>query len=202
MSDEYWLTAVQHPAENVAIVWNGNQHNAHFLLEFDQPLRLAGVEGLRPTVGQATRNVIVSRSIFEELWRPDFDELKRVIQLIRSNKRCFVIGTPPPKDSDEILSHLKSDEYFVHRALSMGVSVEDFKVTPNDMRVALWEQIQNGMRSVARETDSVFVEVPDSCLTSSKLLPIGLGVPDATHANGSYGARILDAISQKWRGMR
>ncbi len=199
VSDDYWMAISRHPADFVAIVWNGNQHNAHFLLEFEPPLRPAGLERPEHGIDEKSQQVVVSCATFEELWKPDFNELKRVIELLSGDKRCIVVGTPPPKDSSEIRNYLKSDEYFVERARSAGIAVQDLKVTPNEMRVALWKQIQHGMKSVAEETDSVFVEVPDSCLTESQTLAAGMGAPDATHANGIYGASILLAIREKWR---
>lgn len=198
VNDHYWDTAARSTAPTIAIVWNGNQHNAHFLLQTEPPLRLAGTVLSNYGNHDGMEAIVVSPSMFEELWQPDFASLEEVVKKLSCVKRCMVVGTPPPKDEVEIREHLKSDEYFIQRARDMDISVESLKVSNNEFRVALWQQIQDGLARVANQTGIEFVPVAPSCLTSSSLLAKGLGAPDATHANGIYGVEILRAIEEKW----
>lgn len=196
-SDEYWEFAAQHAAPSIAIIWNGNQHNAHFLLEFDRPIRLAGTRHEQPGVRDGHDAVVVSETTFEELWKADLVEMKRVIGLLSGQKRCFVLGTPPPKDAHEIEALLFTDPFFVQRATEIGKPVNELRVSPNEFRIALWRQIQAGMHAAAQELGVDFVGVPPTCLTAGGLLPAGFGAPDATHANGRYGIELLRALSSR-----
>jgi hypothetical protein len=198
VADDYWDSAAQTTASTIAIVWNGNQHNAHFLLETEPPLRLAGVAFSKDESRVGLDPVVVSQAMFEELWQPDFSSLKEVVQRISGAKRCLVVGTPPPKDEAEIREHLINDEYFVQRAGDMGIGVESLRVTANEFRVALWRQIQDGLARVAHQTDVEFVPVAPNCMTRLSLLTEGFGAPDATHANGVYGVEMLRALEEKW----
>lgn len=197
-SDEYWEIAADHPAQSIALVWNGNQHNAHFLLEQDPPLRIAGVKSLGQSKCEHRNAVVVSAATFEELWKAEFTEMKRVTSLLSQTKRCFIVGTPPPKDQFEIENLLHSDAFFIQKAAESGVTTEALHVSSNEFRLALYEQIQDGMREVAIELGVEFVNVPKRCIADSGLLAAGFGVPDATHSNGQYGAEVLRALLLEW----
>jgi len=199
VEDDYWHSAAHHDAATIAIVWNGNQHNAHFLLKGSPSIRIAGLKDSAEDKFLAESEVVVSQATFEELWKPDWLALQEALKVLSARKHCFVVGTPPPKDKSEIREHLSRDPFFVQRAAELGMPVDNLPVTSNAFRVFLWQQIQRGLENVAEQMNATFVPVPGSCLNELSLLNREYGAPDATHANGLYGEQMLRAISNAWR---
>jgi len=138
ISDSYWKFILQHPASEVCVCWNGNQHNALFLIETEPAISVPGGREIFQSKNDRTKpRTLVSYSTIDELWAPDFEELRRVLSILGTSKRVMLLGTPPPKSRSEISAQLKTDEYFAARfELTPDSSFEDL-ISPDHLRILL-----------------------------------------------------------------
>ena len=169
---EYWDLAARHGSgRTVALSWNGNQHNASFLIA-PAPLFDFICPGAAATViheGAVVLPAGVVRAYFQHtVWALD-----RTIRLFRSHgaRRILVLGTPAPKrDGDFILDHIRSEEYFQNAAAAAGIDLGAISITPAPIRQKLWALIQRMMADIAAREGAVFVPVPPDTLEADGTL--------------------------------
>lgn len=197
LSEPYWSFVLAQPSPEICLCWNGNQHNANFLLETDPRITLCGsVGGSQFNNDRDSKRTVVSYSMIDELWASDFLRLRQVLAKLSERKRVFLVGTPPPKPRSEIASRLESDEFFAQKVrLFDGDSIED-RVSPDDFRIRLWLRMQQTLQKIASEAGSPFIAVPDACYEPNFLLRAEMSVPDASHANELFAIEMLKAIDQ------
>jgi hypothetical protein len=194
INDDYWsLLCRIHEVETVVICWNGNQHNAQFLLESVPPI---SVHQNFQTDAKNSK-VVVPLSMFDELWQPDFKVLERAIGLVSSSKKVILIGTPPPKSESEIRNHLKSDEFFISLLENAGIRIEDAPITSDNFRFTLWKRIQQNLERIARVAGVPFVPVPSEVFDNDMTLKSECSAPDASHANHLYGQAMWKALLKR-----
>jgi hypothetical protein len=193
--DGLWDAVVDHVAGRaVAIMWNGNQHNAHFLLEPDPPFRI--FDPLAGDLGGVGR--WVARDAVRELFEPTFAGLDRILTRLTAVAQVALLGTPPPKSDEAVVAGLERETLFAQRALELGLAPADLRVTRGPLRVTLWRLLQE-MLSVRADTYGIdFVPVPGSAMSPNGYLRPELSVPDATHANARYGALVWQSLAE-WR---
>jgi hypothetical protein len=176
------------------IVWNGNQHQAGFLVAPDPPFRV-----FHPRVGsglykESDSGVWVPRSTFREYWDWTYKDLIELINRLEGSTEVLVLGTPPPKSDSSIRLALDSEPQFREAAVSLGCAPEELPLTEAHTRLALWHTIQDDMREIAERTGARFVPVPLDITDECGFLLPQYSAPDATHANEFYGQRIADLL--------
>jgi hypothetical protein len=185
LDDTYWRAACSARGRVLVVVWNGNQHNAHFMLEIGAPLRLYDCG----EVGQ-----VVPVSTFSAFWEGSFDGIEAVAS--SRAEHVVVVGTPPPNPDEKIRAALPHSVYFVQALAAAGESLETVPITPAAVRVGLWKILQADLEEWAARIDAVFVPVPDIARTADGCLRSEYAAKDATHANGAFGALMLGEIEK------
>jgi hypothetical protein len=193
--DARWDAVVEHVAGlTVAIMWNGNQHNAHFLLEPDPPFRVFDpLTGDQGGVGRW-----VPREAVHELFEPTFAGLDRALRRLTAVAQVVLVGTPPPKSHEAVLAGLERETLFAQRARELGIAPADLRVTHGPLRVSLWRIIQEMLGDRAETFGVDFIPVPGSAMSPDGYLQPELSVPDATHANARYGALVWRSL-EEWK---
>ena len=188
----YWdLLAKVGAGRRVVIVWNGNQHNAGFLLSPDPPFRVfSPLAEAGPEEG-----AWVAQEVLREYWRPTFSELTDVLKSLVPVARVGVVGTPPPKSDLVVRQSLAQEIFFLDRARELGVDVADLRITPQAVRLAMWHVIQDALEEIATEVGAAFIPVPTTAVDGDGTLSAEFCAPDATHANVNYGALMWKTIS-------
>ena len=191
---KYWEQLQKLPSvETVVICWNGNQHNAQFLLESDPVIT---VHQDIPKAAES-QNIVVPLSMFDELWLPDFQVLERAIRIVSSTKKVVLIGTPPPKAESEIKKNLANDEFFISLLSRAGIKIDEAPITTDEFRFILWKRIQLNLERVARVAGVSFVPVPSQIFENNMTLKSEYSAPDASHANHLYGQAMWEAVLKK-----
>lgn len=192
--DDYWEFVAGHDSTEVfALVWNGNQHNVDFLFEHSPPLHV-----LRPSMGQdeaPADAVWIPRSMIRAHFKPTIDELTRVLRRLSPVGNVVVMGTPPPKSSSHVRSHLSSEAHF---AAVLAASPPDQQpvVAREQLRVALWEIIQQMLRECAADAGVDYLPTPPSVMDADGLLEPKFSAADSTHANFEYGDELWSEIER------
>jgi hypothetical protein len=75
-----------------------------------------------------------------------------------------------------------------------GESLETIRITPAAVRVGLWKILQADLEACAARIGAVFVPVPAMAQAPDGCLKPEYALPDATHANGAFGALMLGEI--------
>jgi hypothetical protein len=109
--------------------------------------------------------------------------------------QVVVLGTPPPKKSDELLrSRLGAERYFWHMALSLGVDLEHVALTSSPVRAKMWAAIQDLLAKAASEHSCRFLPSPAECAIDGCYLDERFAAPDVTHANAAYGSVVWEKL--------
>jgi hypothetical protein len=166
------------------VVWNGNQHNRHFLFSVDEPFRLH--DG-------GERGTVVSASTISAFWEPSLAGMDLSVTAVQA-ERTVVLGTPPPKIEEEIRAGLKRETVFLDAIAAAGEHPDTIPITPVELRVAIWGVLQGDLEARAARVGAVFVPVPASAQTADGCLKPEYSGPDASHANGAFGALMLGEI--------
>jgi hypothetical protein len=185
---KYWQEACRAPGRVLAVVWNGNQHNWHFLFPFEQPFRLHDC-GEHGTVVPAS---MISAFFEPSLAGMDLRERLRV-DSVRA-EHTAILGTPPPKAEEEIRTGLQREPLLLEAVAAAGESVDTIPITSVALRVGLWKILQGDLAAWAARLGAVFVPVPASAQTADGCLKPEYSVGDSSHANGAFGALMLGEI--------
>lgn len=184
----YWYAAVHYRVEVLALAWLGNQHHQHFLLEQGTPLRLYDT--------QDGSGQIVPRTAISAIWANTLEGLPTLIGEANA-RRVVVVGTPPPKPDEQIRAVLVRRGHLqfanaVNGAVDPAPAM--MSITPGSTRVGLWRILQSDLRRTAEEAGASFVPVPDAAMTAEGYLRDEFSADDPSHANGAFGALMLQAI--------
>lgn len=195
LDDEYWnLLMRAATGRTIAIAWNGNQHNASFLLEPQPAFRVFHEE-----VDQSGDVVWLAQKVLRQYWTPSFLELRAALPRLTSVATVYLLGTPPPKSDSAIRSVIQEDPYFIGQATSLGMDLADLKITTAATRLAMWSLLQDMLRECADEAGATFLPVPGDVVDAHGILLPEFSAPDATHANAEYGARLWSELSKAIR---
>lgn len=180
----YWRTACRTPGRVLAVVWSGNQHNAHFLFEFDEPLRLhdSGEPG-----------TVVPASMISAVWESSLAGIETQLTDVKA-EHLVLLGTPPPKAEEQIRAGLNREPNMLRLVAQAGESVDTIRITPSAVRVGLWKILQGDLEERAARIGARFVPVPSSTQTADGCLKPEYSGGDAAHANGAFGAVMLGEI--------
>lgn len=196
--DPYWDLVARHAAgRTVALAWNGNQHNASFLIApaplFDFVCPGAATAGLHP------RAVVLPAGVVRAYFRHTLIALGGLVRRMQASgaRQVVILGTPAPKgDGDFILAHVRSEAYFQDAARAAGIDLATCAITPAPVRQKLWTLIQHMMAEIAAAEGALFLAVPPDTLDADGTLRREYWQDDSTHANAAYGATVRAGLER------
>lgn len=196
--EEYWDMVVREGrGRTVVLVWNGNQHNAAFLIQPDPAFR---VDDRRLTDAYDGPGRWLPRRLLEDFFRPTMDECDALLRRLVPVSRVVLLGTPPPKPLAYITAVLPSEPFFHDIARARGLELTELTVSSDQLRLALWHIVQDMLRDSANRGGAEWVPVPSRLIDSQGLLPEEYRVADATHANDAYGAAMWETVADHLTG--
>jgi hypothetical protein len=191
----YWTEAIPHcTGRTVAIVWQGNQHQALFM--FSPPPYFDFVLEDDESDEMCPHAQIVPRNVFREALKHSVYGLGGILKEFREAGvgQILVVGTPPPKsDADFILERVRRSEVLRKFAANAGVDLTHESLTPPSIMVKLWKLVQLLTRETALAAGAKFVPVPTHTMESDGTLKREFWA-DVTHANSAFGSCMYDAI--------
>lgn len=194
IGEGYWQNLQTLPSvETVVICWNGNQHNAQFLLE-SEPAITVHQDFVS---AEKNKNLVIPLSMFDELWLPDFKALERVMRIVSLTKKVVLIGTPPPKSENEIRNNLRNDEFFLASLANADIKIDHAPITSDGFRFVLWKRIQQNLERISRVVGVPFIHVPPEVFDNGMTLKSEFSAPDASHANHLFGQAMWKATLKK-----
>jgi hypothetical protein len=182
---------------SVAVVWNGNQHNADFLLASDQPLDFLPRDYPDASVIPGTR--LEPEAVIREHFRPSLEPLRQLLAEMppHGKLRRLLVGTPAPLcDNNEIRRKLGKEPLFGEKAAALGLDITQVEITPPTVRRKLWFIIQAMMAEIAEENAWQFVPVAAETMNERGYLRSDLSADDVTHANIEFGCLMVRQIAR------
>jgi hypothetical protein len=199
-NDDYWRLAAA-AGTSTALVWDGNQHNARFLLS-DTPFSVVGREPVEPLA-----ELVVPYRMMRALFERDLEAsgLMKFLEEHPQPASVLIVGTPPPKSEQQVRQGLLNDGplgqgFFVDALAKVGLTLESAPLTPAATRVAAWEALQEATEAAATGAGAAFVPVPEWMRTEDGTLREEYCEPDTTHANTAYGAAMWQEIAARAEG--
>jgi len=188
---EYWeFVAELARGKQLAIVWNGNQHNANFLFQTIPPFTLIGA-----TKSDSNQNHIpIPRRMIREFFKPFFEELSEIIPLMAGASSITLVNGPAPKPLTHIKTRVKDEPFFTAIADSLQIDIDTLELTSDSLRLELWKLISEMLEGYAYSLGASFLDAPIESLDSSGMLLEKYWTPDTTHANESYGSLLIEKI--------
>jgi hypothetical protein len=197
IADERYWRLVAEARTTTAVVWEGNQHNAHFLLA-DIPF---AVVSRRASAPPSTRAQVVPyrmvRTHFEETVR----ELEQFLSAHPDPSSVLVVGTPPPKAERQVRAGLAHEEHFVRLLQQHDLTPDSAPVLDDRARVACWEALQDSMESIALRAGAAFLPVAHAAQNADGTLREAYCESDATHSNLAYGVLMWQEIVHRIEGV-
>lgn len=185
----YWEFVASHSKKRtIGIVWNGNQHNFHFLLDTNEPFKVFNF------FEDNQNSPAIPMSQIKQLFKPTFDELENTIKLFNKSKELILIGTPPPKSKQFIDQKIMSENFFLEIAKNNGLSGKQLSATSDSFRTAMWKITQTMTNEIAIRHGHKFIPIPSTAIDENGLLVSDYWTEDVSHANEDFGALMMDAI--------
>jgi hypothetical protein len=187
--NEYWDFIVeQSNGKNLAISWNGNEHNLHFLIDTKIRFNSVGIH-------ERSNYPFVTLTRIKELFRPTFYELELILSRFPDRSRICVLGTPSPKPQDLLTERIQHDQFFLEMGEKLGIQKSDIRASNNELRTFMWKLTQELTEKSAKELGCQFLPVPHESLDHNSLLNEIYCGDDLTHANPTFGGLMLRKIS-------
>jgi hypothetical protein len=188
---DYWkFVAKISNGKDLAIVWNGNQHNANFLFQTMPPFKISGSSSNQLT----DEEYPITKSMIRAFFEPSFDELREIVPMMSGSKRVFLVSGPAPKPLIHIKDRITQEQFFTDIADSLGVMVKDLEITSDSLRVELWSILSEMLKKISAELRVGFVDTPEDSIDPKGLLRERYWTPDVTHANAEYGKLLVRKI--------
>lgn len=188
---EYWDFVVNSSrGKHVVIVWNGNQHNAHFMFQTEPKFTMLGV----PDSDNGPQTIPIPRAMMKEFFRPSFEELREIIPLLSDATTITLLNGPAPKPLSHIQKCILQEKYFADLTKSLGLDVDDFVITSDSLRLELWNVLVELLASYAKTLGTNFISAPAVSRDARGLLLPEYWIPDVTHANSKYGVLLIEEI--------
>jgi hypothetical protein len=196
VTPDYWATLTKlGRARGIAIVWNGNQYNADFLLAPDGLIDLVPRD--YPDTSPLPGARLVPEAVVREHFGPSLRPLQQLMPSFGHPPGCarLIVGTPPPiADNEEIRRRLFKEPSLTARAKALDLAIDSIQITPPSVRRKLWFVLQKMMEELAVENAWKYVPVSESAFDSQGFLLPNLSAGDVTHANIIYGALMVRQI--------
>lgn len=187
-SESYW-DFVASIAENqpLGIMWNGNQHNIHFLLESELNCNFYGLP-----MGVGLPLIPINQ--IKELFKPTFEELAIVLKKFSKNTEIILLGTPGPKNSDFLNTQIANDPFFVNVGRDLGLAPKELRASNDSLRAYMWNLTQNMTNELAQKFGFKFIPTPSETTDGSLILKTEYYSEDLTHANELFGIQMLETL--------
>lgn len=186
--NDYWNYVLEISQDrNLAISWNGNQHNLHFLIEGNLKFNSIGL-------AQGKGYPAVSKARIKELFRPTFYELELILSRFSNRENICLIGTPAPKKSNFMKNYLHKEPYFLELGEKLGFSGKNLKISSEPLRSFMWEITQELTKKSAEKLGCSFLPTPSQTFDKNKIMLEKFYSDDLTHANPAYGAFFLERL--------
>jgi hypothetical protein len=185
VDEEYWSLVRAIEDRPVAITWEGNVHNGHFLFKHSPAFRLAyaGV-----ALDDTDDTLLVPVEMVRTLLQPSLARLDSLLERLAARTRVFLIGSPPPKPERLIRRALSAEPGWLDLARQRGFDLVSFTMSSPSLRIAAWSILQDLYAEMAVRAGAEFVPVPARARDEDGCLRQELCGVDATHGNASYGA--------------
>jgi hypothetical protein len=193
----YWDALVgQARGRLVALIWQGNEHNALYFFEkaFRFDFKSKYISRLIFTRQIIAQSFVKKR--FREISLLDLEALLSRIAA-ESPEKIVLVGTPPPKkDNQRLYDLLKQEPYFLEWAKQIG-DEKEVAITEPIIRLKLWHVLQDLVAEIASNIGGVFIPVPDELRDAEGFLKTEYWANDVTHANEAYGEIMIRNILEK-----
>ena len=193
----YWAALADAARERMpAIVWEGDQHNAAFLIEPTPPVDF--VLSAAPDLPMDPRASYVAESQLRALFAPTIDPLGPIVRRLReiSGGPVLVAGTPPPiGDETAIRTRLPNDPRVVAGAAERGSDIASIGITSPYTMQKLWSLIQSMVAETTVAAGGFFVPVPDRARGADGFLLEQYWSDHATRANDEYRREMLTELA-------
>jgi hypothetical protein len=185
----YWDYVISNSKKRITgILWNGNQHNIHFLLESGEKFKIFEIFEENPD------DPVVPQSQLRALFDPTFEELRNVLKKFPKKSKLLLIETPPPK-SKRFIDRQLSDPNFVGNLMGMeSRSHLELRATSDALRIAIWKFTQQITKEIADEFGVCFIPTPRFAFDEIGLLKEEFWTDDFTHANEDFGELLLNHL--------
>lgn len=199
--EDYWeqvCNVAQAPGDlSICVSYRGNDHLGGFFLQLAEPFDFYLPElpqwGVDPDVR------LLPQRMIEASFAVHYDSFRSAVRsMVKTGKRVFLLGTPPPKNDDGFLrANLLNEPFFIGKCAIFGVSPGEVPFSPISLRIKLWAVLQILTKRVAEEEGAEFVAAPETTLNLDGSLRREFWADDCTHANTSYGKAVLRAVYEK-----
>jgi hypothetical protein len=190
---DYWEFVVElSRGKHVAVVWNGNQHNANFMFQTQPSFIMLGATE-DSTYQEA---VPIPRAMIREFFKPSFEELSEIIPSLSNSTSITLMNGPAPKPLTHIQSAVLQEKFFTDIAKSLGVEVGDLVITSDSLRLELWNVLAELLAHSAKKLNANFLGAPTQSRDASGMLLPEYWSPDVTHANSNYGLLLIDELAK------
>jgi len=184
----YWdFVAQESQNAPLAILWNGNQHNIHFLIDIKEKFNLYDliIEEEAP---------FITKKQLDQLFSPTFFELELTLERLSKCKDITLVGTPPPKTKKFLDLFIKSDGFFLKLGEELEVDKNKITASSNMLRNYMWQYTQNVTKEIARKFNHKFLPCPENTYDESYTLLPQYYSDDLTHANETFGLELVKAF--------
>jgi hypothetical protein len=190
---EYWdfVAALSH-GKHVAIVWNGNQHNANFMFQTEPKFTMLGVTD--SSYDQAA--VPIPRAMIKDFFKPSFEELSEIIPSLSNATSITLMNGPAPKPLTHIQDCILQEKYFTDIAKSLGVELGDLVITSDSLRLELWIVLAGLLANCASNLGANFLSAPALSRDTFGMLLPDYWASDVTHANSKYGLLLFEELQK------
>lgn len=194
---DYWAAFADAARGTIpAIVWEGDQHIAAFLIEATPPIDF--VLSAAPDLPMDPRASYLAESQLRALFAPTIDPLGPIVRRLAQAAAgpVMVAGTPPPMgDEAAIRARLANDPRVAAAAAERGGDIEAVAITSPYTLQKLWSLIQSMVAETAAAAGGSFVPVPDRVRGADGFLLERYWSESATHANEEYRGEILAELA-------
>lgn len=167
----------------LAMTWIGTYHNIFGLVQHEQPFDFfePGSADFDETM-ELIPYALVRDQFAATIRRDSFTKKLS----IATKAKVALLATPPVKGDNEFI-HSKMKNYRGHDVATAGV-------TPARIRAKLWRLEMSCIKAYCADIGAEFIPAPKESLTEAGFLLPALYGGDATHANATYGAMVIEQL--------
>jgi hypothetical protein len=144
---------------------------------------------------EGTQIVRLPHRALAAVFRDHFNSTGAVRRICAAAKSpVYLLSSPPPKQSNDFITQ----KFMRKQARAYrGQSIMDAGLSPPELRMKLWKLEAKLLGQWAEEQGMSFVPAPPEAFNEDGFLSRKFYHEDATHANGRYGALVLEQIAAR-----
>jgi hypothetical protein len=193
---EYWDFVVKlSRGKHVVVVWNGNQHNAHFMFQTEPKFTVLGVTDNSDNSDNYDA-VPIPRAMIKNFFKPSFEELTEIIPSLSGAASITLLNGPAPKPLAHIQNCISQEKYFADLTKSLELDTDCFIITSDSLRLELWKILVEMLANYAKTLGTNFISAPAVSRDAFGMLLPEYWTPDVTHANSKYGVLLIEEIGK------